>query len=192
MNEIWKPIEENDLYSVSNLGRIRNNQTQHVRDFQNQRDINRYAVFCFKKHGKRINKKVHRLVADAFIPNIDNKPEINHISGDKFDNCVENLEWCTHSENMKHAYRTGICPPLPSQKTTLVAFNEDETKVVGLYHSIVEAAQQTGISINTLYATVTTRNRNPVHGRIWFKVGRDVSLTTSENKTDNKESVGNE
>ena len=63
-----------------------------------------------KHQGGRKTVKVHRLIAIAFIPNPNNLPEVNHIDGNKTNNNVENLEWVTHSENEKHAYRIGIQP----------------------------------------------------------------------------------
>jgi hypothetical protein len=67
-----------------------------------------YKVVNLKVDGEQKNHLVHRLVAEAFIPNPDNKKFVNHIDGNKLNNEVSNLEWCTRSENMKHATEIGL------------------------------------------------------------------------------------
>ena len=67
-----------------------------------------YVIIALQKERRVTNPTVHRLVAQAFIQNFKCKPFINHKDGDKGKNYVENLEWCTHSENIKHAYATGL------------------------------------------------------------------------------------
>ena len=66
-----------------------------------------YKRVCLYKNGKPHQKFVHRLIAEAFIPPFTGQ-QVNHIDGDKLNNSVENLEWCTGSENMQHAFRTGL------------------------------------------------------------------------------------
>ena len=69
---------------------------------------NGYEFVCLRKNSVNHNCLKHRLVAEAFIPNHNNLPEVNHIDGNKRNNCVENLEWCTRSENLKHAVKMGL------------------------------------------------------------------------------------
>ena len=64
-----------------------------------------YANITLIKNGNKFKTVIHRLVAKAFIPNPENKPEVNHINGNKRDNRLDNLEWCTSSENRKHEFK---------------------------------------------------------------------------------------
>lgn len=74
--------------------------------------------------GKRKTFKVHRLLAELFIPNPDNKPEVNHKDGDKCNNELSNLEWVTHSENIQHAWDTGLLKSTSTRSAKLSAFHK--------------------------------------------------------------------
>lgn len=111
MKEIWKPIDGTDgQYEVSNTGKVRSNNymahgiTKEMKPWDN----GGYLRVSLKIKGKQSNRLVHRLVADAFIANEESKQEVNHKDGDKHNNCVENLEWCTRKENLHHADTTGL------------------------------------------------------------------------------------
>lgn len=118
MKEIWKRLiyhgkDYGEWYEVSNLGNIRNARTHRVRKLN---VLPKGYAFVGVSLGSRDNKplfKVHRAVAETFIPNPNNLPVINHIDGNKLNNVVENLEWCTHQENTIHAYANGLQKPLP-------------------------------------------------------------------------------
>lgn len=71
-----------------------------------------YLFIAFNVNGKSVYRYIHRLVAEAFIPNPENKEQVNHIDGNKYNNCLENLEWVTSLENIHHAIETGLAPEI--------------------------------------------------------------------------------
>lgn len=100
MNEEWKDIEGYEgLYQVSNLGRVRSLWFEKERILKLYKNVKGYYCISLCKNGIHQNRSVHRLVAEAFIPNTDNKPSIDHINTIKNDNRVENLRWVTNKEN---------------------------------------------------------------------------------------------
>lgn len=114
--EEWRDIKRyQGLYQISNLGRVKrlkrkssNGRILEEKILKNQVERKGYIGISLQIDGVKHREKIHRLIAEEFIPNPKNKAEVNHINGIKNDNRIENLEWVTPSENQKHAYKLGL------------------------------------------------------------------------------------
>ncbi len=101
--EIWKTINGYENYQVSSLGRIRTK-------YRTLKNLNKkgYSVICLCNNNVKKYFLIHRLVALHFIPNPENKPQVNHIDGNKLNNSIINLEWNTSKENINHSWENGL------------------------------------------------------------------------------------
>jgi len=154
MEEIWKDIVGfEEYYQVSNLGRVKSKTTGTIRK---QGLIRGYPSLSFQLKGKSYNLTTHRLVAKAFLPNPNNYRVVNHIDGNKQNNNVTNLEWCTYQHNMQEAYRLGLmnisqkhielARELGLKSGKKIAQKDLEGNIVEIYQSGNQASIKTNIS----------------------------------------------
>lgn len=175
--EIWKDIEGFEgYYQVSNLGRVKRLERTAVRGNgksenavfyiperikEPQVQTQGYLHVALYKDGKYKTKRLNRIVAIAFIPNPDNKPEVNHIDGNKFNNRVDNLEWVTDVENKQHSIRTGLYRHYkrPIQQV------DESGNVIAEYESLKQAADENGFSKGNICNTC--KNGTKIYGFFW-------------------------
>ena len=180
MAEEWRDIKNYEgLYQISNYGR--------VRSFL-KKDISSYGKILkptenkgYLQVGLHKNKKgkkffVHRLVARAFIKNLEGKPQINHIDGNKKNNNVNNLEWCNNSENQIHAYKTG----LKKTKTFKVIQYDLNAKKIREWNCLAEIEKKTGFHYQNISACC--KNKQKTAYRIYMEIFKK-GVKTNEKKT---------
>jgi hypothetical protein len=138
----WKSIKGYEgIYEVSDSGEIRSltrkdrlGRTKEGKTKCACDNGTGYLVVNLKANGKSKMKTVHRLVAEAFIPNPLNLPEVNHKDGDKQNNRVENLEWCSHGENVKHAFNLGLNKSIKGSLNSNAKLTDDQVKFIRENH----------------------------------------------------------
>lgn len=147
MNEIWKPMKDYEgYYEVSNKGRIKSLERKQGNRMLKEKILKLpiyrtgYPYVFLSKNGKNKKYTIHRLVAEAFIPNPENKPVVNHIDSVRDNNFVENLEWATVSENMFHAYTLG---GQRKNKRPVAQYSRDGL-LIRKFESIIDAANYLG------------------------------------------------
>jgi len=174
MEEIWKPVIGYDwYYEVSSLWNVKSTYfwkgkilSPAIRNWYKQ------VCFCIKWKKKTIY--VHIIVAQAFIPNPDHKPQVNHIDGDKFNNNDWNLEWCNASYNIKHAYKTGLNKV--SEFAILKIKERFNKKVINtetgiIYDSIKDAALSNNLNPKTLSGILRGMSKNKTNLIFYIKTG---------------------
>ena len=172
MEEIWKDIPDyKGLYQVSNLGRIKSLQTNRI--IKGGLTGYGYLHINARKDRKSHTLYVHKAVASAFIPNPDNKPQVNHIDGNKLNNCLDNLEWVTYSENNKHAYKTGLKKATKGKnndysRSLMTPINQYDLdgNFIKRWNSQKEITNELNIPQQSISSCVRGK-RNKTHNYIW-------------------------
>lgn len=163
----WRNIHGYEgLYQVSDTGEVRSvdrittgSRTRKIKGvvLKKTKTTTGYLAVTLCKDGKPKIEKVHRLVAKAFIENPNGKPNINHIDNNPLNNNVSNLEWCTQSENLYHAYRIGAAKQSTKPKIATDSIVEAAIKEYIPYdreHSVLAISKKIGISAPTLYTAM--------------------------------------
>ena len=153
MEEEWKIIKDYPMYEISSLGRVRSSYNGKYgkrtipKIMSNKIDKIGYSFIHLKNDSGRRPLRIHRLVAEAFIPNINNLPEVNHIDENKQNNTVSNLEWCDRHHNMHHSQ---------TWKKTERAVNQYDSdhKLIKTWSSMSEASRAYGVSVSSIFTAI--------------------------------------
>lgn len=158
--ERWSEIcDSQGAYEISSLGRVKSKERYYIRRgvkvvvreriLTNHLGKRGYPEVKIRLNGKSRNKTIHRLIAIAFIDNPNGYPHINHKDGDKTNFAIENLEWCTHLQNMRHAFASGLIIRKPQsyekQKRRVRNIKTNQT-----YDCLRSLCDEKGLKINTI------------------------------------------
>ena len=186
-DEIWKSVKGYEgLYEVSNKGRIRSlDQVQHrsngfvmceflvkgriLKPFKTgNKNKGQYLTVNLHKQNTDCQKKVHRLVAEAFIPNPNNYPQVDHVDGNKLNNDVNNLDWVTNEENMKRSWNIGLRTYYGENNHKAKLTKEQVTEIRNTY---IKGDSVYGAKpLAKKYGVSSTNIRQIVKGEIWKKI----------------------
>lgn len=154
--EVWKRVKGySNLYEVSNLGNVRMRETKVCKSFWINKDG--YKMVSMRESGKSKERLVHRIVADTFIENANNKPQVNHIDCNKLNNTVKNLEWVTGDENIRHAIQSGKMP-----HRSVIGVSKDTNERI-VFDSVREAVAKTSEPASGIYSCLCGKQRGTLN-----------------------------
>ncbi len=163
MNESYKINKDGVIESLSRIVITADNVNRNYkhRILKPAKDKYGYYYVVFSINGVRKKHMIHRLVAEKYIPNPDNKPEINHKNGIKTDNRVENLEWCTSYENKCHGYLTGLYDNKGEShgrhKLSNTEVHEIRSKYIPKIYGLQKLANEYNVSVSVIHRIISQK-----------------------------------
>lgn len=162
--EQWKVVKGFENYLVSSLGNVKNINGKLKKIVYDSKNNYGYVELWKNNKGKKF--RIHRLVAETFIPNTLGKEQVNHIDGDKKNNCVSNLEWVTPKENIRHAIENDLSSIKYGSKNLASKLKEEDVKYIrenaGINKSVKELSKIYNVSTTTIY--------NIINYKKWLKM----------------------
>lgn len=165
MKEIWKDIKGYEgKYQISNLGRVKSlnyNNTKKEKIIKSE-ITKGYVRYRLSKNKKLKRFLAHRLVAEAFIPNPNNYPIINHIDGNPLNNDIKNLEWCTYKYNAQHALKTGLV-----EMHSFIMKDKKTKKTLRIFKNLYELQENIKLPYYSHIYNCCKGTRKSAYGYIW-------------------------
>ena len=158
----------NGIYEISSFGNVISNNFGKRKILKQSTMTSGYKMVVLKKDGKQKSFSIHRLMAIAFLPNENNLPQVNHKDGNKLNNDLSNLEWCTQSQNIQHMYDSGLKTYKPLHYKGKFGKEHNRSKSVKcvqtgvIYGSMSEAGRI--LNINHSSVSWSIKNKKPIYG----------------------------
>lgn len=163
MKETWKPVKGYENYFVSDLGRVKTKQGRYKKI---NYGICKYGYLDLWKDNKSKRFRIHRLVAEQFVPNTYNKEQVNHIDGNKKNNQANNLEWVTPKENIQHAINNNLSSIKFGSRNHSAKLTESDVSYIRAVakktKTVRELAEQFNVSTTNIY--------NIINNKKWLKM----------------------